>query len=143
MSLTEKEAFKLGFLARCAEEHLRGDALEARIAAAGAWAGSEKTSNLLFKYSPYSISPGLAAEAAGSAVKGITGAGIGMLTLPYVLAPMAAGAAGYSAAKMIEPTISDEDVKAQELAATYKLYADKAKARRKSRKYRREGGSEY
>lgn len=140
MSLTEKDAFKLGFLARCAEEQLHGAALEQRIAAAGAWADSEKTAETpaggWFKYSPMPISVGGLANSIGTA-------GAMLLTAPFPVTALAGAGAGYGAAKMLEPNISDEDIKAQELAATYKLYADKAKARRKSRKYRMERGSEY
>jgi hypothetical protein len=35
MNLTEKEAFRLGFLARCAEEGLTGESLQSRIKNAG------------------------------------------------------------------------------------------------------------
>ena len=146
MSLTEKDAFKLGFLARCAEEQLRGEALEQRIAAAGAWADNEKTASGWVKFSPFDLGGGSLGglnSAAWSALKGIGMAGAGILTAPFPVVALGGGAAGYGAAKMLEPDVSDEDVKAQELAATYKLYADKAKARRKSRKYRLERGSEY
>ena len=40
MDVTEKEAFKLGFLHRCAEEALVGEALEQRVNAAEAFAKS-------------------------------------------------------------------------------------------------------
>lgn len=142
MSLTEKEAFKLGFLARCAEEQLHGAALEQRIAEAGAWAASEKNAETSggggswFKYNPMPISLSGLANTVGTA-------GSMILAAPFPLVGLGGAAAGYGAAKMLEPNIGDDDIKSQELAATYKLYADKAKARRKSRKYRAETGSEY
>ena len=45
-------------------------------------------------------------------------------------------ALGYGAAKMTEPEVSSDDIKQQELADTYRIYADRAKATRKARKYR-------
>lgn len=143
MSLTEKDAFKLGFLARCAEEQLHGAALEQRIAAAGAWADSEKTASSLVKFSPLEIGGGSLSSTAWDALKGVGMLGASILTAPFPLVGVGGAGLGYGAAKMLEPNISDEDVKAQELAATYKLYADKAKARRKSRKYRTESSGEY
>jgi hypothetical protein len=143
MSLTEKDAFKLGFLARCAEENLHGEALDHRILAAGAWAATEKTAEGLFKVNPLNIGVGPTVSSVGSLAKGLGTFGAGMLTLPFAVGIPAAAGVGYGTAKMLEPDVSDEDIRAQELAATYKLYADKAKARRKSRKYRVEGGSEY
>jgi hypothetical protein len=144
MSLTEKDAFKLGFLTRCAEESLSGGALAQRIADAGQWAAQEKTAkNPLVTFSPLDLGPGALARGVGGLGETLTAGGLAILSAPFVAAPIAGAGLGYGAAKMIEPGISDEDVKAQELAATYKLYADKAKARRKGRKYRVEGNSEY
>lgn len=146
MSLTEKDAFKLGFLVRCAEEQLLGPKLAERLTAAGDWASArpdgEKTASW-FKFSPLEIGGGRLSGAAGSALQNVGTLGTAILTAPFPIVGLGGVAAGYGAAKMLEPDISDEDIKSQELAATYKLYADKAKARRKSRKYRAETGSEY
>jgi len=133
MSLTEKDAFKLGFLSRCAEERLVGRALEQRIAAAGDWAARDKKASELYKYVPPALSPG---DIASAGFKSLGSGALALLAAPFAAVPVIGAGAGYGAAKMIEPQISDDDIKAQELAATYKLYADKAKARRKSRKNR-------
>jgi hypothetical protein len=37
---------------------------------------------------------------------------------------------------MVEPRVDEDEMKAQELATTYKLYAEKAKNRKKLRQYR-------
>lgn len=127
MEMSEKEAFRLGFLTRCAEEGLTGSALQARIKKA-----ADKRA-----YTQY-ILPGLMGVGGlvmASRLFGpnLTGAAIG---LPAA-AGLAGGAAlGYGAAKVTEPDISAEDIKAQELADTYRVYAAKARANRKAQKYR-------
>lgn len=155
MSLTDKDAFKLGFLARCAEEKLCGEALDQRLAAVESWinlpaaekeAAGGAPARPWFNYSPIDWGSSTLSNL-GSALRGgagvITTGGTMALAAPFVAVPAATALAGYGTAKMIEPTVSDEDVKAQELAATYKLYAEKAKARRKARKYRLENNGEY
>lgn len=120
MELSEQDAFKLGFLARCAEEKLTGAALDARLEKAAAikdWA-----------------SPGL--NRAASGLSDITGAYLAAATVPFGLSILGGGALGYGAAKMVEPKINDDEIKAREIADMYRLYADKAKSRRKAVKYR-------
>jgi hypothetical protein len=46
------------------------------------------------------------------------------------------GALGYGAAKMDEPDITPDDIKAKEIADTYKRYTDRLKARRTYQQYR-------
>ena len=120
MEITEQDAFKLGFLTRCAEEKLTGAALDQRLEKAAA----------IKDWAPKWLSP-IAAGAAD-----ITSGYIAALTLPFGASILGGSALGYGAGKMMEPTINDDEIKAQELAATYKLYADKAKSRRKAVKYR-------
>jgi hypothetical protein len=109
MDVTEKEAFRLGFLSRCAEEGLTGEALQERIKQSG-----------------------LAADALNSG-------GALMFGVPAAAGMIAGGLAGTGLAKFTEPNISEEDVKAQELAQTYKVYADRLRAKRKFyAKYRTE-----
>ena len=115
MEITAQDAFKLGFLARCAEEKLTGAALAARL---------EKVAVL-----------NKSAGILDSAQKGLAGYAAA-LTLPFGLSILGGTALGYGAGNLVEPRISDEEMRAQELAATYKLYADKARSRRKAVKYR-------
>lgn len=134
MDITEKDAFKLGFLTRCAEEQLTGSALDARLekvaelnkqAAGGGWT----------EYSPAKWSlPGLGAINAGG--RALLGYAQALYAVPPALSILGGSAAGYGAAKMLEPQISDDEIRARELADTYKLYAEKAKARRKAKQYR-------
>lgn len=130
MGITEKEAFRLGFLARCAEEKLAGAALDARLEKAASFI--EKAASSPVKFSPVDI--GGSSLAAGG--KSLLDAAWGLLGLPYAGAIVAGGGLGYGTAKMLEPRVDEDEVKAQELMNTYKLYADKAKARKKVRQYR-------
>ena len=113
MSDAAKDAFKIGFLTRCAEEGLTGEALGARLEA-------------LEKQSDGTSIAGLAGNA------GLT-LGVGV---PIGLGLLGGGVLGYGAARLAEPKLSDDDIKAQELAHTYRVYADRLKARRKATQYR-------
>jgi len=132
MEITAQDAFKLGFLARCAEEKLAGAALEARLEKIAEF---NKQSGGLVTWSPW--------DASSSASKLIgDGAGLGwkalsaLYAVPPAAAIMGGAGLGYGAAKMVEPRVDDDELKAQELATTYRLYAEKAKDRKKMRKYR-------
>lgn len=130
MDITPQDAFKLGFLARCAEERLTGSALDARLEKVAEFnKRAAGDNNSLFKYDPIALGFKTPAQVIW---KGLTG----MWAIPPAATILGGGALGYGAAKMVEPQISEDDVKAQELAATYKMYAEKAKARRKLRNYR-------
>jgi hypothetical protein len=108
MSNENRDAFKLGFLARCAEEGLTGEKLAARLA---------------------SVEKVAAGDGVGGALAALYGVPIG-------LGLLGGGAAGWGAAKLMEPRLSDDEIKAQELAHTYKVYADRIRARRKAKQYR-------
>jgi hypothetical protein len=131
MDVTAKEAFRLGFLARCAEEGLTGDRLETRIKSA-----AEKQSwGWLIPAAIAGAGAGGLAIARGGLHDLASGAGTLAGLIPA--GGLLAGAGlGYGAAKMTEPNITDDDIKAQELADTYRIYADKAKANRRAREYR-------
>jgi hypothetical protein len=118
MDVTEKEAFKLGFLQRCAEEQLTGLALESRIKAAATFV---KSASLQL--------PTLSDS--GKALFNVAYA-------PLMLATVGGGLAGHLAGKMTEPDVDEDDLKARELAAAYKAYAARAKTNRKLRLYRPE-----
>lgn len=107
MSDAAKDAFKIGFLTRCAEEGLTGEALGARLEA-------------LEKQSNDAINAGLTLA----------------YGVPVGLGLLGGGALGYGAARLAEPKLSADDIKAQELAHTYRVYADRLKARRKATQYR-------
>lgn len=106
--LNEKEAFRLGFLARCAEEGLTGEQLQSRI------------------------------KLAGDKQAGV-GTWLGYLLGSAPAVGLAGGAAlGYGAAKMMAPDVDEEDIKAKELAETYKIYEQRARAKRKAHQYRQQ-----
>lgn len=111
-AISEKDAFKLGFLARCAEEQLVGPALDARIKRA-----AEKQSGTL-----KDILSGLATGVGVAGAAGLAG-GAGI---------------GYGLAHATTPRISDDEIRAQELAQTYRIYADRARAKNRMKKKYRE-----
>jgi hypothetical protein len=113
MSDAAKDAFKLGFLTRCAEEGLTGETLAARLARAAAF--NEKAA-------------GVVADIANA---GLTAAGI-----PIGAALLGGGALGYGAAKLTAPKLDEDEMKNQELIHTYKVMAARAKSQRKLRAYR-------
>ena len=137
MDITPQDAFKLGFLARCAEERLTGAALDARLEKVAefnkkAAGGKPSGGSSVIRFSPFEVGGGTASGALSTLWQGLSGA----LAIPTAASILGGGALGYGTAKMVEPNISEDDIKAQELAATYKMYAEKAKARRKLRNYR-------
>lgn len=133
MSMTEKEAFTLGFLSRCAEEGLTGAVLDERLGSIAKF--NEKTAGGLVETTPLKIGlPGAGALSSGAA--NLMEAFKAITAVPLAGSILGGGALGYGAAKMVEPQIDEDEIKAQELAATYKLYADKAKNRKKVRQYR-------
>lgn len=117
MDVNEKEAFKLGFLYRCAEESLTGADLDGRIKAAAD----------LCKSGAFDMS-----------MLNPTGALSNLAAVPIMLGTVAGGLGGHMAAKLTEPDVDEDDLKAKELAAAYKAYAARAKTNRKLRLYRPE-----
>jgi len=105
-SIDEKQAFKLGFAAYCADRGLNPKDAIALVKQAGALGDAFKNVGLLTVGVP---------AAAGLAL---------------------GGGLGYGAAKIDEPEITPDDIKAQELAETYKRYTDRLKARRAYQQYR-------
>lgn len=151
MEISDKDAFKLGFMSRCAEEGLTGADLDARLAkaaefnktAAPGGGGGGASSGQLYKIAPTTISPpgipGISDIWNGG--KQVTLAYLTALGIPFGGAILGGSALGYGAGKMVEPPVDDDELRAQELAATYKLYADKAKQRKKLRQYRLRDGN--
>lgn len=122
MEITEQDAFKLGFLARCAEEKLTGQSLEARL---------EKVA----QFNKAAIAEYLPKMLTGPA-SDIGLAYLGALSLPFAASMLGGGAVGYGIGSAVEPRVNEDEIRAKELADTYRLYADKAKNRRKAVKYR-------
>ncbi|NBT76095.1 hypothetical protein EBZ80_26315 [bacterium] len=117
MDVTEKEAFKLGFLKRCAEEQLTGEALNARVKAASSF-----------------IKSALELPSMADSWNALGN----VAYTPLMLATVGGGLAGHLAGKLTEPDVDEEDLKARELAAAYKAYAARAKTNKKLRLYRPE-----
>lgn len=129
MDINEQDAFKLGFLTRCAEEKLTGAALSTRLEKVAEFnkrGWGEGLAGML----PKSIA------AIGGGMKDIGLAYLGALSLPLAGSIIGGSALGYGAGTIAEPRISEDEIRAKELADTYKMYADKAKSRRKAVKYR-------
>jgi hypothetical protein len=133
MDVTAKEAFRLGFLSRCAEEGLTGEHLSARIKSA-----AEKQSFLPMIPLALGVlgTAGLGYGLVRGGVDGVVDNASAMAGLIPAGGLLAGAGLGYGAAKMTEPNITDEDIKSQELADTYRIYAEKAKANRRARQYR-------
>lgn len=134
-AISEKDAFKLGFLARCAEEQLVGPALDARIKQAAE------------KRSLWPVLAGLAGAGAlgyGAGSGALSGmgnllSGYGTLLGTAGAAGLAGGAGlGYGLAHATTPNITDDEIRAQELAQTYRIYADRARAKNRMKKKYRE-----
>jgi hypothetical protein len=139
-NIDAKTAFHLGFAARCQEEGVTAKSAAQRIeffekaailpalpalgSAVWPWLAALGTG----AYALYQGTKGVAKEVAPAA-KFLAGV------------PIAAGLAGgaglgYGLAKLNEPSVTEDDIKAQELAQTYKIYADRLKARQAYQKYR-------
>lgn len=116
--MTEQDAFKAGFLTRCAEERLTGTELQARIDAA---------ENLVVK-----------SATTDAAINTLTGGAKWLAGAPLLLAAAGGGLAGHVAGTLNQPDLDEEDIKARELAATYKALAARARTNRKFRVYRPE-----
>lgn len=130
-NIDAKTAFQLGFAARCREEGLT------EKAAAGRAAFIKRANPYLAGLMGLGSGIGKTYEAAATVLKDI---GKPLATLAVgvpIAAGLGAGAAGgYGLAKLNEPDIDEDDIKAQELARTYKVYADRLKARQAYMKYR-------
>lgn len=111
MDVDNRAAFVRGFLQRCAEEGLTKEAVALRIEAAAR-----------FKQ----------ADIAGT-VGNLTGTAVG---LPILAGILAGGGLGYGAAKLTEPDVDLNEIRAKEIANTYRVYAQRAAARKKMRSYR-------
>lgn len=119
--LTTREAFKAGFLLRCAEEGLSGPAAADRM---------RKAAGLLDKQGLFGLpSAGDAASAAG---------GLGNLAMTAgIAAPVLAGAgAGYLAHRATSTDVDEEDVRKRELIEELRHYTRRAREQQKRRTLR-------
>lgn len=135
--MTPHDAFKLGFLLRCAEEGCTPDEIRGRV----------KTATLLKQSAGPAITAGTGIGAKMLAkFKGLGKAlplWAGFTQLPYyatslgLAASAATGAgAGYGLAKLQNQDVDPEEAKRQELIAAYKLQAELARQRASRRSYR-------
>jgi len=120
--LSPREAFKFGFLLRCADEGLDEAETQQRIKLASLFIDNVQD-------------PGIHKQAMGTLGKLLGGsAKLGLLG-------MAAGgglglAGGYMAGKLTDKEVDPDDIKQQELIAAYQQEADKIRRNAKLRMYR-------
>ncbi len=98
--MTDREAFKFGFLLRCADEGLSPEQTRERV----------------------KLAYGLGA-AAGLAIK----APLAIAALGIPAAALAGAGAGYVGAKLTDPPVDPDEAKKQELIAAYRQQADRAR----------------
>lgn len=108
-SIDERQAFKLGFAAYCADKGM--------------------TPENATKFVKTATVGGLLGDMAQLGA-------MGLVALPAAAGLAIGGGIGHGAAKLNEPDITPEQIKAQEIANTYKVYTDRLKARRAYQKYR-------
>lgn len=112
--LTEAQAFKVGFLSRCAQEGLTPEQTQQRVKLAASWnpmAMLGEGVNTAFKAA-------LIPAFGGAAIGGAAGIGLANLTRPQNITP--------------------EDVHREELLQTYQLLAEQMRQKGLLRKYRKE-----
>lgn len=112
MDVDNRAAFVQGFLQRCAEEGLTKEAVEARIASAGRFKQALDVSGTL--------------SSLGGAALGI----------PILTGVLGGGGLGYGLAKLTEPEADINEIRAKEIANTYRVYAQRAAARKRLKNYR-------
>ena len=154
-SVTEKAAFKAGFMAYCKEAGWNDDQIEYRVKTAWGWLAP-----LAARLAPWAARAGQAMRSGGSLLgAGALGAGaagaygaartvgenVPNAGLLFLGAPIAGGLAlggglGWGAAKLTDPKITDDDLKADELEQAYRIQAKRLKARRDYEKYRSSRG---
>lgn len=125
--LTDKEAFKVGFLARCVQDGLTPDQMLARVKLA---------TDMLEKRAFIGGLLSGAAGAVGGAAKSVAGYGV-----PLALAapPILGGLAGYGLAKATDIDDTDVDaIKNQELVEEYRRQAEALKRQKAVRDYTKE-----
>jgi hypothetical protein len=110
--MTPKEAFRYGFLLRCAEENLSPEEIAARVKTAS----TKQAENPL--------------TAAVNAGKSLLSWGVGG---PLVGGAVIGGGLGYGLAHATNDVPDPADIKMQELMAAHRLYAEQLRQRRQMR----------
>lgn len=132
MSLTNREAFKFGFLLRCADENLSPEETQERIKAAADhlhWDGQPRVEaavveQTLQAWEKRSDVSGVLNFLRSSALGGIgAAAGVGAL-------------GGYGLAKATRSQVDPDEIKQQELVAAYKQQTDRIRRLMAARSYR-------
>lgn len=114
MAMTPQEAFKFGFLLRCAEEGLSPDEIADRIRL-----GITKQADI------------------GKILGGVVSGGTNLAALGLAGSAALGAGGGYMAAKLTEPDADPAEAKTQELISAYRLYADEmARNAKRRRMYR-------
>lgn len=141
-SIDEKTAFKMGFAARCFELGLEPDQVKEAAEKSARFGGLLAALKAGWK-NPWISKPllttggllsGFGIGGAVNAAKDISGATIGLGGAAGLLG---GAGLGYGLAKLQEEDVDEDEVKAKELADTYKVYTDRLKAQRAYQQYRR------
>lgn len=134
-SIDTRTAFKLGVLSYCADRGMSKEATEEFVKSAflPALAGAASAAW------PY-VATALATGGGMMLLNGASTGGKELLKLDTML-PVAGGliggaGLGWGAAKLNEPDITPDEIKARELTDTYKRYTDRLKARQAYQQYR-------
>lgn len=137
MTMTPRQAFKFGFLLRCADENLSDEQVAERIKYAAERLGWDGESPLL----PAELVEACLAtwEKQASPLEGV--GAIGNLVKNLGLWGLAGGAglgagAGYLTARMTDKEVDPDEVKKQELIAAYKQQAERIRRQMAARSYR-------
>ena len=134
MALTSREAFKFGFLLRCADENLSPEETQARVKAAAdqlAWDGRPVVAASLVEETLQAWekrSEGYFSDLLNfTRDTGMLGVGV---------AAGVGGLGGYGLAKAMAPQTDPDEIKQQELVAAYKQQADRIRRLMAARSYR-------
>ena len=145
--MTPQEAYKIGFLHKCAEDGLTVEEALQRVRTAAALVKAAAVKDWLPKNSGQTglgaliggaIGGGDGGGLAGTAAGAATGGAIGATGLPaatlkallplLILGPPAAGmAAGYGMSQASDDTFDDEDMRKRELMSAYEQATDQMK----------------
>lgn len=116
--MTPREAFKFGFLYRCAEEGLSPAQAGARVARGleKSAAGEDAVASLASKVLPRM------GQLTGEAGKGL----LGLLPIIWGISGVGGALAGHTAAKMTGSELDPDEVKRREQIEAYDMFADRA-----------------
>lgn len=134
MSLTNREAFKFGFLLRCADENLSPEETQERIKLAMdhfRWDGQPRVDAQLLQQTLQTWEKRGTGEIAGilNFLRSSGMYGIG--------AAAGAGAmGGYGLAKTMQPQVDTDEIKQQELVAAYRQQTERIRRLMAARSYR-------